>query len=689
MITLGEDCLKGTHSCEVAIDPAAPTTSIIISTGTFFKDDCLHSIDSDFSVNMVEQDFYVDSSLGFWNEVGYYFIVADYTYVKSKPAPRVSIKIIKPSQHALLTSAYLFLKAVLVSFNGATFEITSIHDFLPTNPLIRRSYAKTYLDAEDTLPTFDVNRDEGRMVYTRDNEGIYFGQSGRWESVQAVRDEIDTVACTVGQLGYIGADGAIYPAISTSPGTFADCAVLQVGTKADGSGQVRLFGKVLDVPIQTGITISIGEKVYLSETTAGSITNLISTPYAQGVGVCIDIDAANSTTCDIWFSPGSGANNGNEGTSTENLYDRYQDLLISSIYKRLTVDAFINTDYVDLIQTSASIDAINYEIDGTVGEMLVTTNLTEPSFDSTCIISCQISAEMTNDSNITWYVTNDGVNFEYTNLDEIHTFSTQQFASTQNVGILSYGEWVVGSMSGKRGIVRCVQNTLTGLSDVTGSGDWQIGEILTGETSGNSVRITGATQLKDDCIDLRILAYFTGNASIQDYGILYDVDTEVDETSRNNELNIDTLYSDLYEVPSQDNDGLRNYPFSDTTAIPILEIVDRDDTITGAIVKLDNNQTKKGVGQFEESDSTPSVSEDYNVWLTFDCDSTSSFSITNIDDGYLGKEITIVNSGSLVTIVNSSDIRLASGADYTMTFYDTLTLVYINSNWVEKSRSVN
>jgi hypothetical protein len=341
MVSLGEDCLKGTHSCEVEIDSTSPISCLIISEGTFFKDDCLHSIDSNFSVDMSEEDFYIDHSGGYWNEAGYYLIVADYTYVKSKPAPAVSIKIIKPTQHALLTTAYLFLKAVLVSFNGATFEITSVHDFVPTTPTIRRTYAKMYLDCEDTLPTFVPSRDEGRIVYTRNDEGIYFGQSGRWEAFQSIRETIDTIACTVGQLGYVESDGAVYPAIATSLSKLASCVVLQVGYKIDGSGQVRLYGLAEDVPVETGIEISTGELCYLSGITPGAVTNVLTSSSIQySVGTAMS-DSTGIDTISLWFQPGSGAAIGdqlyyiNSWTQDPISGNYYYDLTLSQSYPQI------------------------------------------------------------------------------------------------------------------------------------------------------------------------------------------------------------------------------------------------------------------------------------------------------------------------------------------------------------------
>lgn len=561
MVTLGTNCIKGTHSCEVNIDTTAPTTCLVVSTGTFFKDDCLHSIDSNFTVDMSEEDFYADPSGGYWNEAGYYLILADYVYVKSKPSPRVSIKILKPTQHALFTSRYLFLKAVLVSFNGATFEITSIHDFLPTNPLIRRTYAKTYIDCEDNLPTFDPDRDEGRMVYTRDKEGIFFGQSGRWESVQAIRDEIDTISCNVGQLAYLGTDGAVYPAIATSNLTLASCVVLQVGYRVDGSGQVRLYGVADDVPVEPGIVVSTGDQCYLSANTPGTITNLIPANFPQYVGRSIT-DSTGVDTVTLWFQPGSGTSGG----SGSSLYDYYQDLLISSVFLRMTMDAFINQDYIDLVNTTATLDTVNYEVDGDNGEIFVSTNLTDVNpttgFDGTCITACMLSSQGTVQTVQTWYVTNNGgdvpPDWELVTLESMHWFSTDYVPISAASGTFTIGEIVTGSISGNSGTVVMDYGNHLLIYDITGGGSFTNGETLTGSVSLETATVDPGSYKRDNNVDLRVKCEFSGTGTIEDYGVLYEVNTVIVETVPENSRNIDTLYSDLYTLPSQDNDGLPN-----------------------------------------------------------------------------------------------------------------------------------
>lgn len=686
MVSRNTNCISGSaDSLNISVDPITPLFGLILSSGICFKDDVIIELPSSFNIDMRDVDFYLSSD--HFDEAGYYYITLKYTYIKSKPAPQAEIVILKPSQHigGLPSSAYLFLKAVYVDFIGGIFQIVSLHDFDPGLITVRREFVQMFFGVEVTLPTFTAS-DEGRAIYVVDRDELYFGTNSRWESFSAVRTNADTLFCSLGQLAYYGSDGRCHPAISTNPSTFADGVVIGVGTEISGNGKVRLYGEVEDVPIETGIVLNIGDTLYLSEIDAGSVTNIMPSPYSQAVGTCITIDGGG-LTCKIWFAPGSSSSgSGGTGDST---YDMYQDLLLESVYNKLFLDVFNNLDYVDTGLTTATLDTVNHEMDGTAGEVLYSTSLTDPGYDGTCIVSCQITSTRTNPSNMLFYVSNNGLDdWEIiTNFDQIHTFSTIKIPITIDTGWLNIDEWVTGSASGLKGVVRGLTATHILLSNIYGNGSWIIGESIVGDDSGLAVTVTGAEISRDNCTDLRLFVYWTADASIQDYGILYDLDTEKDETSTANEKNIETLFEDIYENPSLDNDGLRNYPFSDTTAFVNLNIINRTSTISNAIVEIDNSF---GIGQFNQNDDSPSVFDRKRNYLTFS-DSTS-VNIVDFVDPYIGQEITIIHTGGdPVVIKNGATLHLAGAADYSMESNDTLTLVYVSliTGWVEKCRSNN
>jgi len=279
----------------------ASDTSVTVKTGTCYKDDVLIQITDDFSVDMTDEDFYVSGPA--WSEEGYYLIVLDYVYAKAMPPPKASIKILKPTQHALLTEQYLFLKCVEVEFVGPSFRIVDVHDYVPSNETIRRNYIRVYAGGEVTLPSFVLARDEGRFVYAKNKKDLYFGTDSGWEFLGTVRDAIDTTSCQLGDLAYIASDGKAYPAIATSATTLANCAVTSVGLKSDGTGRVRILGRLSNVRVETGISLSVGDDVFLSSSEEGRITNVAPALFPQFVGTVIEVSGSDIT---IWFTPDFG-----------------------------------------------------------------------------------------------------------------------------------------------------------------------------------------------------------------------------------------------------------------------------------------------------------------------------------------------------------------------------------------------
>lgn len=201
MISFGENCFRFTNSCNVSIDS---TSTLSVTTGSFFKDKCFHYINTEFIVDMDDPDFYYDSSAGYFNEEGYYFLTLHYVYEKTKPAPQVSVKIFKPSQlESYDADDFLFLKCISVVYNSIDFNITEIYDYYPDDPTIKKSYAKTYIDTEFSLPTFDASRDDGRLLYIKTTGDMYFGNSLEWQNISKsnIVTKTDTYQILISDLG--------------------------------------------------------------------------------------------------------------------------------------------------------------------------------------------------------------------------------------------------------------------------------------------------------------------------------------------------------------------------------------------------------------------------------------------------------------------------------------------------------
>ena len=272
----GVNSIFHTSPIDVSISHISPLTNLTISTGSCFKDDVFISIDDPYTVDLEDPDYYTGNP---FNEVGYYYVCLQYTYIKAKPAPVAHIKIFKPSQHSSLTSGYLFLKAVKVNFNGSIFYIDSVYDYDPSDPSIKRTFTQQYVGLEPFLPAFDTSSDTGRLIYCQDDKQVYYGGDNEWRNISINLYSYDTSLTSLHYLGYITSDSKVHPAIATAFSTFAQCVVVD-------SDMVQLSG-LASISVQTGITINIGDKVYLSSTQAGKITN-VEPAFNQLIGVCVD-----------------------------------------------------------------------------------------------------------------------------------------------------------------------------------------------------------------------------------------------------------------------------------------------------------------------------------------------------------------------------------------------------------------
>jgi len=287
------NCINSGFPVDVVLDSTSPLTCVEVGRGSVFKDDVFISLDDEFRVDFEDGDFYISGPA--FNEAGYYYVLLEYIYVKSFPSPRCSIKIVKPSQHALFTSAHVLLKVVHVMFNGMSFEIDGIYDADPSEPLNERLYSRTQIGLENSLPTFDPTIDQGRFIYTRDSAYIYFGLDTDWISLGTFEYPCDTSGCILNHLAYIGPGDIAYEAIATSRDSLATCIVTRLGTGT--SGRVRFNGRVTGV-LESGIDATAGDTLYLSSTETGTVTNVKpSAPYkAQPIGHCLSTLSGSFTT---------------------------------------------------------------------------------------------------------------------------------------------------------------------------------------------------------------------------------------------------------------------------------------------------------------------------------------------------------------------------------------------------------
>jgi len=296
MLTYGENGLATAVSCDV-IDSTS-NTEVTLKPGFVYKDDMWIYISANHIVDFTDSQHYDDFDAGF-DEAGYYYIVLDYEFVKSRPAPQAKALIVKPSQiigrGGILPDKWLFLKAVKVEGAGP-FYVVSVHNYDPGYPNNKRRYISTYTGTEVNLPTFSEDRDKSRMVYDIEADQFYFGYSNRWESAfGSVSFPANTVGFTIGELVYVDSTAGISAAIATAASRTADGVV----SKVSSTGVVKTSGRTDNVKIDSTSNVSVGDVVYLSKSEAGKITEQ-RTP--QFVGKCIEI--VDADTVNILFHRG-------------------------------------------------------------------------------------------------------------------------------------------------------------------------------------------------------------------------------------------------------------------------------------------------------------------------------------------------------------------------------------------------
>jgi hypothetical protein len=225
MVTYDEEGLANTNSLRVTEGTDA-TTTVVVSTGFAYKrsaqyeNETLIHVDSTAIVDFSNPDHYYNFDTGFTPN-GYYYIVLNYTYAKSRPAPQASYQIIKPNQRGSFSIPGSWLFLAVVNIIGTELPpgqqtIVEILDYDPDDTDNKRLYVKSYAGAETFLPTHDQTRDQSRIVYDSTSNEFYFGYSDRWGIMNA---NVFQTTINVGDWILDGGSGNYYAVVTHSIGT--------------------------------------------------------------------------------------------------------------------------------------------------------------------------------------------------------------------------------------------------------------------------------------------------------------------------------------------------------------------------------------------------------------------------------------------------------------------------------------
>jgi len=113
-----------------------------ITPGVCIKEDVLIHITEDYYMNFVNSNYYVQEGETM-TQLGYYYIVLQYSYLRSLPGPKAWYKIIRPDKVSAHYTGhedeYIFLGTARVIWNSGEgrYEITSVH-YTDDTGLIKR-----------------------------------------------------------------------------------------------------------------------------------------------------------------------------------------------------------------------------------------------------------------------------------------------------------------------------------------------------------------------------------------------------------------------------------------------------------------------------------------------------------------------------------------------------------------------
>jgi hypothetical protein len=303
MTTFGQNVLERYSSLRCTIVDGTSKTIVTLSPGVVYKDDVRLEMPESTLIDFEDPDYYVNFGPGF-NEEGYYYILLEYKYEKSRPAPQAKIAILKPSQRSLFdfNTDWVLLQVAEVEFNTPHFEIMLLHDSDPEDFIKKRRYLKKFAGTETEIPSFE-NGDQSRIVYDVKTDKFWFGYIDRWAEAGGAggteASDINTSLATLGEVCKIDSTGFAVATLADSFGNQADLVCTKVGT-TDGKGITS--GVVKSVLVQTGVLISKGDLLYLSNTEPGRVTNIKTIPLFQLVGRALE-NASVTTPVKMIFDP--------------------------------------------------------------------------------------------------------------------------------------------------------------------------------------------------------------------------------------------------------------------------------------------------------------------------------------------------------------------------------------------------
>ena len=299
-ITHDSDGLLTISSMAVTQNLTTPNFILDVSAGYAIQDDVLikitqtHSVDTRINNNWVTP---IDITFS----GGTCYLVLHYKYAKQRPAPEAKIKLLQPTERHLVfgDSDYLLLKVITISSSPHIITALDDNDTEIGYTNNQREYIKYYAGGAVNLPSHNPIRDTGRIAYESKRNRFFFGHNTEWKELTAggvsIDVDTDTTGVNVGTICYVNDLGVAELASATSFNTAADMCIVE-----GGRGIISGFAE--GVSVETGISITMGDVLFLSDTEPGTVTNIKPSTLWQIIGRSLSI-GNDSNPIDIIFSP--------------------------------------------------------------------------------------------------------------------------------------------------------------------------------------------------------------------------------------------------------------------------------------------------------------------------------------------------------------------------------------------------
>lgn len=307
------------------------STSVTVATGVVVKDDVMINFQQEAVIDFTDGDWFIEGTAAPVDATTYYYVVVDYQYAKSSPAPTADIKILKT--RANYGSSYLFLKCVYVE-DG---QPTLLYDYDPEDPSVCVSASSVQVQFVDTLPPW--NSSYRGIVFIVDN-GRYLAVGGETDWYYFATDSTSTsyaivyqdsslpawAATDVGKIYVIGDEAWIGTSTQWTSLTSGVCDTISGISNPDGN--IELYaGDNIDItpssPDSTSITIAVSMKSGTGAFTGNGSTTTV----AHGLGAnptAVHVTAAagaSGNLGEVWATKDStNIYVGNTGSFTGNFY---------------------------------------------------------------------------------------------------------------------------------------------------------------------------------------------------------------------------------------------------------------------------------------------------------------------------------------------------------------------------------